>query len=80
MVDKISDKQENKKFADLADMADALKRGIDLQSIAFDAIVNIEDDSIRSLAAIKALNVAYDYNQYLSNQLQVLHDSVYEEV
>ncbi|QBX08320.1 hypothetical protein [Streptococcus gordonii] len=80
MVDKISDKQENKKFADLADMADALKRGIDLQSIAFDAIVNIEDDSIRSLAAIKALNVAYDYNQYLSNQLQVLHDSLYEEV
>ena len=80
MVDKISDKQENKKFADLADMADALKRGIDLQSIAFDAIVNIGDDSIRSLAAIKALNVAYDYNQYLSNQLQVLHDSLYEEV
>lgn len=80
MVDKISDKQENKKSADLADMADALKRGIDLQSIAFDAIVNIEDDSIRSLAAIKALNVAYDYNQYLSNQLQVLHDSLYEEV
>lgn len=80
MVDKISDKQENKKFADLADMADALKRGIDLQSIAFDAIVNIEDNSIRSLAAVKALNVAYDYNQYLSNQLQVLHDSLYEEV
>lgn len=80
MVDKISDKQENKKFADLADMADALKRGIDLQSIAFDAIVNIEDNSIRSLAAVKALNVAYEYNQYLSNQLQVLHDSLYEEV
>ena len=80
MVDKISDKQENKKFADLADMADALKRGIDLQSIAFDAIVNIEDNSIRSLAAVKALNVAYDYNQYLSNQLQILHDSLYEEV
>lgn len=80
MVDKISDKQENKKFADLADMADALKRGIDLQSIAFDAIVSIEDNSIRSLAAVKALIVAYDYNQYLSNQLQVLHDRLYEEV
>lgn len=60
---------ENKKFANLADMAEAVKRALDLQSIAFDAIISIEDNSIRNLAAIKALNAAYDLNQCLSKLL-----------
>ncbi|HEK9997576.1 TPA: hypothetical protein TT554_000767, partial [Streptococcus equi subsp. zooepidemicus] len=59
-----------KKFANLADMAEAVKRALDLQSIAFDAIMSIEDNSIRNLAAVKALNAAYDLNQCLSNDLQ----------
>lgn len=71
---------EKKKFADLADMAEAVKRALDLQSIAFDAIISIEDNSIRNLAAVKALNAAYDLNQCLSNDLQELHDKLYEEV
>lgn len=71
---------ESKKFADLADMAEAVKRALDLQSIAFDAIMSIEDNSIRNLAAVKALNAAYDLNQCLSNDLQELHDKLYEEV
>lgn len=71
---------ENKKFANLADMAEAVKRALDLQSIAFDAIISIEDNSIRNLAAIKALNAAYDLNQCLSNDLQELHDKLYKEV
>ncbi|HEL0808094.1 TPA: hypothetical protein TVK02_000391 [Streptococcus equi subsp. zooepidemicus] len=71
---------ESKKFADLADMAEAVKRSLDLQSIAFDAIMSIEDNSIRNLAAVKALNAAYDLNQCLSNDLQELHDKLYEEV
>ncbi|HEK9995229.1 TPA: hypothetical protein TVQ98_000454 [Streptococcus equi subsp. zooepidemicus] len=69
-----------KKFANLADMAEAVKRALDLQSIAFDAIMSIEDNSIRNLAAVKALNAAYDLNQCLSNDLQELHDKLYEEV
>lgn len=71
---------DKKKFADLADMAEAVKRALDLQSIAFDAIMSIEDNSIRNLAAVKALNAAYDLNQCLSNDLQELHDKLYEEV
>lgn len=71
---------ESKKFANLADMAEAVKRALDLQSIAFDAIMSIEDNSIRNLAAVKALNAAYDLNQCLSNDLQELHDKLYEEV
>ncbi|MFU2194448.1 hypothetical protein [Streptococcus pluranimalium] len=71
---------DRKKFADLADMAEAVKRALDLQSIAFDAIISIEDNAIRSLAAVKALNAAYDLNQCLSNDLQELHDKLYEEV
>ncbi|MGT2934826.1 hypothetical protein JavanS99_0013 [Streptococcus satellite phage Javan99] len=71
---------EKKKFADLADMAEAVKKALDLQSIAFDAIISIEDNSIRNLAAVKALNAAYDLNQCLSNDLQELHDKLYEEV
>ena len=71
---------ESKKFADLADMAEAVKRALDLQSIAFDAIMSIEDNSIRNLAAVKVLNAAYDLNQCLSNDLQELHDKLYEEV
>ena len=71
---------ENKKFANLADMAEAVKRALDLQSIAFDAIMSIEDNSIRNLAAVKVLNAAYDLNQCLSNDLQGLHDKLYEEV
>lgn len=71
---------ESKKFADLADMAEAVKRALDLQSIAFDAIMSIEDNSIRNLAAVKALNAAYDLNQCLSNDLQELHNKLYEEV
>lgn len=69
-----------KKFANLADMAEAVKRALDLQSIAFDAIMSIEDNSIRNLAAVKVLNAAYDLNQCLSNDLQELHDKLYEEV
>ena len=71
---------ESKKFADLADMAEAVKRALDLQSIAFDAIMSIEDNSIRNLAAVKVLNAAYDLNQCLSSDLQELHDKLYEEV
>ncbi|HEL2052778.1 TPA: hypothetical protein TY416_000014 [Streptococcus suis] len=71
---------ENKKFANLADMAEAVKRALDLQSIAFDAIMSIEDNSIRNLVAVKVLNAAYDLNQCLSNDLQELHDKLYEEV
>lgn len=71
---------DKKKFADLADMAEAVKRALDLQSIAFDAIMSIEDNSIRNLAAVKVLNAAYDLNQCLSNDLQELHDKLYEEV
>ena len=71
---------ESKKFADLADMAEAVKRALDLQSIAFDAIMSIEDNSIRNLAAVKVLNAAYDLNQCLSNDLQELHDKLYDEV
>ncbi|KKC19257.1 hypothetical protein EA456_04735 [Streptococcus dysgalactiae subsp. dysgalactiae] len=71
---------KKKKFADLADMAEAVKRALDLQSIAFDAIISIEDNAIRNLAAVKALNAVYDLNQCLSNDLQELHDKLYEEV
>ncbi|MCY7235081.1 hypothetical protein ACVRZ9_08620 [Streptococcus dysgalactiae subsp. equisimilis] len=71
---------KKKKFADLSDMAEAVKRALDLQSIAFDAIISIEDNAIRNLAAVKALNAVYDLNQCLSNDLQELHDKLYEEV
>ena len=71
---------KKKKFADLADMAEAVKRALDLQSIAFDAIISIEDNAIRNLAAVKALNAVYDLNQCLSKDLQELHDKLYEEV
>ena len=80
MKSKMELENESKKFANLADMAEAVKRALDLQSIAFDAIMSIEDNSIRNLAAVKGLNAAYDLNQCLSNDLQELHDKLYEEV
>ncbi|MBM7636231.1 hypothetical protein [Streptococcus saliviloxodontae] len=72
--------ENKKKFADLADMADVVKRVLDLQCIAFDAIISIEDSAIRNLSALKALNAAYDLDRCLSNNLQEIHDKLYEEV
>lgn len=80
MVDTILDKQANKKFADLAEIAGMVQVALKFQEIAFDAVSGIEDNSIRQFAAERILSAAYDLNQYLSNQLQVSHDNLYEEV
>lgn len=80
MVDTISDTQANKKFADLAEIAGMVQVALKFQEIAFDTVSGIEDNSIRQFAAERILSAAYDLNQYLSNQLQVLHDSLHEEV
>lgn len=80
MVDTILYKQANKKFADLAEIAGMVRAALKFQEIAFDAVSGIEDNSIRQFEAERTLSAAYDLNQYLSNHLQVLHDSLHEEV